>query len=357
MPSAPSRAPGQVLGLRARARVDDRRPRAVVRQRGGDPRALVGRAAARHHGEGQVGAIEARGDAHRVAQPQARDDVGGDLRRRRGGRGDERLRAQPARRVGEAEVVRAEVVAPLRDAVRLVDDEQPDVRRAQRLGEARRREALRGDVEQAHLARGGARQRGAVGRRVLLGVDQRGAARGDALERLDLVLHERHERRDHHREVVADQRRQLVAQRLAGARGHDDEDVARRRRGRSPPARPRPARGGRPRSRRLSAVRCGRRPWRASDHSGGPGGDRNTGEGVRSAVTNLPPACAARTSPTARATGSPGGRRRPPPAPWPPAWSHRIPPRASRSAVRMSSEDQPAAARPGSSRATRFPGA
>ena len=31
-----------------------------------------------------------------------------------------------ARRVGEAEVVGAEVVAPLRDAVRLVDDEQPD---------------------------------------------------------------------------------------------------------------------------------------------------------------------------------------------------------------------------------------
>ena len=203
VPSAPSQRAGEVLGLRARAGVDDRRPRAVLRQRGGQPRALVGRAAAGHHGEGEVGAIEAGGDAHRLAQPQARDDVGGDLRRRGGGRGDERLRAQPARRVGEAEVVGAEVVAPLRDAVRLVDDEQPDAGRAQRLGEARRGEALRRDVEQAHLAGGGARHGRAIDPGVLLGVDQRRAAGGDALERLDLVLHERHERRDHHGEVVA----------------------------------------------------------------------------------------------------------------------------------------------------------
>ena len=129
--------PGEVLGLRPRAGVDDRRPRAVLRQGGGQPRALVGRAAAGHHGEREVGPIEAGGDTHRVAQPQARDDVGGDLRRGRSGRGDERLRAQPARRVGETEVVGAEVVAPLRDAVRLVDDEQPDLGRAQRLGEPR----------------------------------------------------------------------------------------------------------------------------------------------------------------------------------------------------------------------------
>ena len=201
---------------------------AVVRQRAGDPRALVGRAAARHDGEGKVRAIEAGGDPHGLPQPQARDDVRRDLRRRGGGRGHERLRAQPARRVGEAEVVRAEVVAPLRDAVRLVDHEQAHVRGLQRLGEARRREALGRDVEQAHLAGGGALHHGAVDPRVLLGVDHGGASRGHALQALDLVLHQGHERRDHHREVVAHQRRQLVAQRLARARGHDDEHVVRR---------------------------------------------------------------------------------------------------------------------------------
>ena len=62
----------------------------------------------------------------------------------------------------EAEVVGPEVVAPLRHAVRLVDDEQ--ARRAPR-GSARgsrRAEALGRDVEQAQLA-GGARATAGVG--------------------------------------------------------------------------------------------------------------------------------------------------------------------------------------------------
>ena len=52
-----------------------------------------------------------------------------------------------------------------------------------------------------------------------------------ALERLDLVLHERDERRDDEREVVAQQRGELVAERLAGAGGHDHEQVAVSQRG------------------------------------------------------------------------------------------------------------------------------
>ena len=41
---------------------------------------------------------------------------------------DRRPRAHPSRGVGEREVVGTEVVSPLRDAVRLVDDEQSDLR-------------------------------------------------------------------------------------------------------------------------------------------------------------------------------------------------------------------------------------
>ena len=122
---------GQVLGLRARARVDDGRARPVVapaRRRS----ARACRPAPRHGttAKDRFGRSKPVVTRTGLAQPQARDDVGRDLRRRRGGRGHERLRAQPARRVGEAEVVRAEVVAPLRDAVRLVDDEQPHARGA-----------------------------------------------------------------------------------------------------------------------------------------------------------------------------------------------------------------------------------
>ena len=110
--------------------------------------------------------------------------------------------------------------------MRLVDDEQADLDLADGLQEAGRGEALGRDVQQPQLAGGGARERGAVGGRVLLGVDERGAAGHRALERLDLVLHERDERRDDEREVVAQQRGELVAERLAGAGGHDHEQVA-----------------------------------------------------------------------------------------------------------------------------------
>ena len=45
---------------------------------------------------------------------------------------------------------------------------------------------------------------------------------------LHLVLDERDERADHHGEPVLEHRGQLIAERLAAARGHDDEDVAAR---------------------------------------------------------------------------------------------------------------------------------
>ena len=136
-------------------------------------------------------------------------------------------RAEPARGVGEAEVVGPEVVPPLRDAVRLVDDEQPDPRLPDPLEEPGRGEALGRDVEQPQLAptpRASSAARFA--RRVLLGVDERDRPGARALERLDLVLHQRDERRDDERQVVAHQRRQLVAERLARAGRHDDEHVA-----------------------------------------------------------------------------------------------------------------------------------
>jgi hypothetical protein len=220
----------QALGLRAGARVDDRRPRSGLGERRDEPSALVGGATAGHHREAQVRAVEAGGHPDRVAEAEPRHDVGGHLGRRRRGRRHDRLRPEPARRVGEAKVVGPEVVAPLGDAVRLVDDEQAQAHVAQRLEEPRRREALGRDVQQPQLARSGALDGGAVGGRILLRVDERRAAGRDAPERLDLILHERHQRGDHERQVFAHEGGQLVAERLARAGGHDDEDVARRAR-------------------------------------------------------------------------------------------------------------------------------
>ena len=217
---------GDLLALRPRAGVDDGRPRLGVRECPGEARRDVGLRTARHDGEGQVGTIEAGRDADGLAQAQSPLDVGRDLRRRGRGRRHDRLRAEPAGRVGEAEVVGPEVVPPLGDAVGLVHHEQPDRHLAQGLEEPGRGEALGRHVEQAQLAGACAVQHGAVGLGVLLGVDERDRAADAPLERLDLVLHVRDERRDDDREVRAHERGQLVAERLPGAGRHDDEHVA-----------------------------------------------------------------------------------------------------------------------------------
>jgi hypothetical protein len=134
-------------------------------------------------------------------------------------------------------------VPPLRDAVGLVDDEQADVHVAQRVEEAGRGEAFRGDVEQLDLARHGPGDRRAIGDRALLGVDERRPARDGALEALDLVLHERHERRDDDRQVRAHERGQLVAERFARPGGHHHQEVTPGERGADRLRLPGPERG------------------------------------------------------------------------------------------------------------------
>ena len=123
-----------------------------------------------------------------------------------------RLGADGAGGVGEGEVVGTEVVAPLRDAVRLVDDEQADVGLRDCAQEARRGEALGRDVEHPAVA-AHAREHGLdVERPGALRVDQLHRSRRELAQRLDLIVHQRDQRGDDEREVVADQRRQLVAQ-------------------------------------------------------------------------------------------------------------------------------------------------
>jgi hypothetical protein len=118
--------------------------------------------------------------------------------------------------------------------MRLVDDEQPDPRALHGFQKRRRRKALGRDVQQPQLAGGRPRQRGAVLRAVALRVDEPDPAGCDRLQRVDLVLHQRDQRRHDQRQVVAHERRQLVAQRLARAGRHHDEHVARRRPDRGP---------------------------------------------------------------------------------------------------------------------------
>ena len=96
--------------------------------------------------------------------------------------------------------------------MRLVDHEQPHAQPADRGHEPRQRESLGRDVEQPHLALRGALQGVGVRGSAALRVDQLDPPGSDALERGDLILHQRNERRHDEREVVSHQRRQLVAE-------------------------------------------------------------------------------------------------------------------------------------------------
>ena len=212
----------RLLGLLAGARVDDRRQRPGLAQQRHRRLLLGARRGDRDDVVGEVRPVEAGGDplgsrrpSRRMMSPATRGvavAVAAKMERAPSARGD----------VAEAEVVGPEVVAPLADAVRLVDDEQPDVRLAQPLDEPRGAEALRRHVEHLRAAVERAPQRLVVVGAVALGVDQLGAA----VEAADLVDHQRDQRRDDHRQPVVAQRRQLVADRLARAGRHHQQHVA-----------------------------------------------------------------------------------------------------------------------------------
>jgi hypothetical protein len=145
--------------------------------------------------EVQVGAVHPANHHVGVAQPQPLDDVrahpgsgGGRQRQHR------RPLAQTVERVAQAEVRGPEAVAPLRDAVRLVDHEQRDPQLAGLRHELLVLEPLGCDVQQLRAT---VAVRGACQRLVQLALGLRAAQPADlqpALgERLDLVLHERQE--------------------------------------------------------------------------------------------------------------------------------------------------------------------
>jgi len=118
-------------------------------------------------------------------------------------------------------------VAPLGYAVRLVDREQADAEAVHAAPEVHAAEALGRDVEQLGLAARAALEPlfhlSGPERRV----DERGR-HAPALERVDLVLHERDERADDDGEPRQHERGDLVAETLSAAGGHEHQHVAAR---------------------------------------------------------------------------------------------------------------------------------
>ena len=179
----------------------------------------------RHHRVADVGPVEAAHEERGAPQPQPLQDLAPG--RPVGGRGE-----RDSRDLGEAivqrrelQVLGAEVVPPLRHAVRLVDREERQPGARQQLQRAFAQQPLRRHVEKiqpprrhgrlhfAHLPEG---QRGVEARRVHPRLPQR----------LHLVPHQRDQRRHHHAHALPHHGRDLVAERLAAAGRHEDEAVA-----------------------------------------------------------------------------------------------------------------------------------
>ncbi len=164
---------------------------------------------------------EARG----IVQRELREDVVLHDGRRGGGEREDGRGAQQVQMLAEHAVVGAEIVAPLRDAVRLVDGDERRLALAQHLGKARDAEPLRRDEEKlqaaaevvdAGLARDLAIQPGVNARHLQPACRELGC----------LVLHERDERADDQRGAAARDGGQLVAERFARAGRHDQQDIA-----------------------------------------------------------------------------------------------------------------------------------
>ena len=151
-------------------------------------------------------------------------DVGPHLGRG-GGRERRGRDAQLGSDTREAPVVGPEIVAPLADAVGLVDHETRGREAAKHLAEGCAPEPLGRDVEQLE----------ASGGQLLfhpraLGWEERGMERrrGNALraQPVDLVFHQCDERRDHDGGSIQQQRGELEAEGLPGPRRHHGHEVA-----------------------------------------------------------------------------------------------------------------------------------
>ncbi len=206
-------APGQA--------VDDAGLALMALQEAGELALRVGLA---FDGIADVRPVESGDEAHRFRQRQTLDDVfagprvGGGRQRHPGDTGE------MAAELIQGQVVLTEVVAPRRNAVGLVDGDDGHRDAGQQVQGGRLQQALRGDVQQVQGAGlDGGRHFRALGGG--LGGVEIGRSHAELAQRRHLIGHERDQRRHHDADTVAQHRRNLVAQRLAAAGGHQHEAV------------------------------------------------------------------------------------------------------------------------------------
>ncbi len=177
-----------------------------------------------HEGEMQVRPVEGAHEDPRLGAEEFRHDLVAGAGIGAGGDRDDRRIAERGGRRAQVHVFRPKVMAPLRDAMRLVDGEPVDAGLAQPVERPGFEQPLRRNVEQPHRPRFERRfDDGIVG----VGVARVQGAGDDAAigELTHLIAHQGDQRRDDHRQLAAHDGRQLVAQRFAGARRHDGQHI------------------------------------------------------------------------------------------------------------------------------------
>jgi hypothetical protein len=184
-------------------------------------------------GVADVRPVEAADELVRVFELQPLDDVGAGQRVGGGGQRDARHARVALVQHGQRPVLGPEVVAPLAHAVGFVDREQAQgallVQVIEQAQKARRVQPLGRDIQQRDGAGLQAQLHVLGGVPVERGV-QEGGRHAGLVERADLVVHQRDQRRDHDGHAMAGalagDGRNLVAKALAAPGGHQHQRVA-----------------------------------------------------------------------------------------------------------------------------------
>ena len=177
------------------------------------------------HVEREVGAVEVADVDDRIDKRERFADLGADPL---GGRGGKRRHAGIGKELaqrGDLRISGAEIVAPLRDTMGLVDHDGPDVRLGEHGEKLRVVQPLRCEVKKLELA--ASRAQVDLGDLAMVQRAVGGGGFNAACDQgVDLVLHERDQRVDDQGQAVLDCGGCLIAERLSRSRGHDDQGVA-----------------------------------------------------------------------------------------------------------------------------------
>ena len=173
----------------------------------------------------EIGAVKAGDELGGIVELKLLHDVAPDQIGGGGGQGNARRRAELDPRLADLGVIGTEVVAPLADAVRLVNRQQTRLDLPHRFEKAAAAETLGGDIDQVVKIRLNLKNALALFVEVEGAIEQR---RSNAAlnQRVDLILHQRDQGADHQGQARQEERGELITKTFAPARRHHAENVA-----------------------------------------------------------------------------------------------------------------------------------